>query len=150
MASVARTRLLTDTSLNGVNRNAGTITAYRLVSAGTPVANENAINGANVGGAAKLLGAIQEDVAPGATATVYGPGSIVQLENDGTAVINYGEDVVVVVGGSLAASGRVKTLPGTTGAYTKVGKCMSTAQIPATAGAKLLVRLCEPTTVNVA
>ena len=88
MSAIAKTRLLPDTSLTGVNRNASTITKDRLVTTGTPTGSENAIDGCNTGGGVtKVLGAIQEDVEAGKSTTVYGPGSIVQLENDGTGSI---------------------------------------------------------------
>jgi len=148
MAATAKTRLLPDTSKTGVNRNASTITSKRLVSAGTPVGSELAIDGANVGGVAKILGAIQEDVAAGKSTTLHGPGSIVELESDGTGTIAYGADVEAVAGGSLAASGRVKTLDlVTAGTHYRVGKSLSPATIAATAGAKVLVELCAPTPI---
>lgn len=151
MSAVKGTRLLPDTSKNGVNRNASTITKDRLVTTGTPTGSEAAIDGCNTGGGVtKILGAIQEDVETGRSTTVYGAGSVVQLENDGTSTIAYGDDVVAVAGASLAASGRVKTLPGTTGSYIKVGKCMTPGGVASTAGTKLLVELCHPTPVYVA
>lgn len=150
MSAVAKTKLLTDTSKTGVNRNASTITKDRLVTTGTPTGSEIAIDGCNTGGGvSKVMGAIQEDVAAGYSVTLYGSGSIVQLENDGTSTIAFGDDVVAVAGASLAASGRVKTLPGSTGTYYKVGKCVTPGGVASTAGTKLLVELCHPTPVYV-
>ncbi len=150
MSNVAKTRFVTETTKTGVNRNASTITKDRLVCAGTPTGSELAIDGTNAGSVNTILGAIQEDVETGKSVTLLGQGSIVQLENDGTATIAFGADVVAVAGGSLAASGRVKTLPGSTGTYIKVGKSVSPSTIAATAGAKVLVELCQPTPVYVA
>lgn len=149
MSATRYTRLLAETSKTGVNRNASTITKDRLVGVGTPTSQEFAIDGANVSGVTKLLGAIQEDVETAKSTTVYGPGSIVQLESDGSGTIEYGANVIAVAGGSLAASGRVKTLPGATGTYYLVGRSLSRTTVAATAGAKVLVELCHPTPVYV-
>jgi len=150
MSRVAYTKLLPDTAKNGTNRNASTITKDRLVSAGTPTGQEFAIDGANVGGVSTIVGAIQEDIEAGKSGTAYGPGSIVQLESDGSGTIAYGANLIVVAGASLAASGRVKTLPGSTGTYYLVGRSVSPSTIAATAGLKVLVELCHPTPVYVA
>lgn len=151
MSAVKGTRLLPDTTKSGVNRHAtSTITKDRLVVVGTPTGGETAINSANAGSLTQILGALQEDVALGATGTVYGAGSIVQLESDGSGTIDPGASVIAVAGASLAASGRVAQLPATVGggaSYWVVGKSASPSQIAATAGAKLLVELCHPTRV---
>lgn len=150
MGATAKTRMNPATAKSGVNRNASTITKNRMVCAGTPVGSELAIDGANVGGVAKVLGAIQEDVETGKATTVHGPGAIVTLESDGSGTIAYGAQVEVVAGGSLAASGRVKTLDlVTAGTHYKVGRCLSTTTVAASAGAIALVELCEPTPVVV-
>lgn len=151
MSTVAKTKFLTETAKTVVNRNASTITKDRLVTTGTPVGSELAADGCNTGGGVSaVLGAIQEDIEAGKSGTAYGPGSIVQLESDGSGTIAYGANLIVVAGGSLAASGRVKTLPGTTGTYYLVGRSVSPATIAATAGLKVLVELCHPTPVYVA
>lgn len=150
MGAAAKTRPHFPTIKSGVNRNASTITKGRFVSAGTPTGSELAFDGANVGGVAKVLGALQEDCAAGGTASLHGAGSIVEVESDGSGTIAYGADVEVVAGGSLAVSGRVKTLDLTTaGTHYHVGKSVSPATIAATAGAKVLVELCHPTPVIV-
>jgi hypothetical protein len=67
---------------------------------------------------------------------------IAKMENDGSAVINP-FDHVVVAGTSLVA-GRVKTQSITAGAsnlYNIIGLCVDDAQIPATAGAHVSVLL---------
>jgi hypothetical protein len=150
MSTVAKTKFVTETAKTVVNRNASTITKDRLVSAGTPTGQEFAIDGANVGGVSTIVGAIQEGIEAGKSGTAYGPGSIVQLESDGSGTIAYGANLIVVAGASLAASGRVKTLPGTTGTYYLVGRSVSPSTIAATAGLKVLVELCHPTPVYVA
>lgn len=149
MSAVAKTRLFTETAKAAVNHNASTITKDRLVGFGTPTGTERACDGLNVAGVTKIMGAIQEDVAAEGHVTVFGPGSIVQLESDGSGTIASGVDVVAVAGASLAVSGRVKTLPGTTGTHVKVGKHVGPTTIAANAGDKLLVELCEPTPVYV-
>lgn len=149
MSRVAYTKLLPDTAKTGVNRNGSTISKDRLVSVGTPTGQEFAIDGANVGGVSTIVGAIQEDVESGKTVTVYGPGSIVQLENDGTGTLAYGVELYAVAGASLAASGRVRGRPATTGHHTLIGRCLSRTTVAASAGAKVLVELFAPTPVYV-
>lgn len=152
MSATAKTRLLPDTSLTGVNRTAtpGTITKNKLVGIGTPVGSELALESLDVAGADKAIGAIQEDVESGKSVTVYGPGSIVSLESDGSGTIAPGAEVIAVAGASLAASGRMKTLPASTGTYYVVGKYIGSGTLAATAGLTGLVRLVEPRKIIVA
>lgn len=150
MGAIAGTRLLTDTAKSVVNRSGASLYADRMVGYGTPDGQEDAVTNLYTSNTGKIAGALQAALDDDEHGTVFGPGSIVQLESDGTATMDYGDDVVAVQGGSLAVGGRVKTLPGTTGAYYLVGKVRSKTQIPASAGAKLLVELCHPTRVYVA
>lgn len=151
MSAVAKQKLLTSTAKTGVNRNASTITKYRFVTTGTPVGSELAIDGCNAGGGvSEVLGLLQEDVLAGASVTLWGPGSIGQVENSGDAAIAYGDQLVVVAGGSLPASGRVRTLPGTTGTYYLVGRCVSPAGGGSAAADKLLIEVCHPIPIIVA
>ncbi len=150
MGAIAGTRLLTDTAKSCVNRAGAALYADRLVGYGTPDGSEDAVDNLYTTNVGKIAGAIQTAPADDEHVTVWGPGSIVQLESDGTATMAYGDDVVAVEGGAAAVGGRVKTLPGTTGAYYLVGKCRSKSTVAATAGAKLLVELCHPTRVYVA
>lgn len=150
MGANAQTRLLPDTSLSVVNRNASTIPKNKLVGVGTPTGSERAIDELHAAGVATVLGAISEDIETGATGTLWGPGSICSVESDGSGTIAYGAEVIAVAGASLAASGRVKTLPATTGTYYVVGRCVSPSAIAATAGALALIRLCEPRKIIVA
>jgi len=152
MSAIAKTRLLSDTSLNVVNRTAtpGTITKNKVVGVGTPVGSELAIESLDVAGASAALGVIAEDVESGKSTTLYGPGSIVGIESDGSGTIAYGAEVIAVAGASLAASGRVKTLPASTGTYYVVGRCLTPGGLAATAGLVGLFRLCEPRKVIVA
>lgn len=150
MGAIAGTRLLTDTAKSVVNRSGATLDADRLVGYGTPDGQEDAVANLYTTNTGKIAGALQSALGDDEHGTVWGPGSIVQLESDGSGTIDYGVDVIAVQGGSLSVGGRVKTLPGTTGAYYVVGKCRSKSQIAATAGAKLLVELCYPTRVYVA
>jgi hypothetical protein len=150
MGAIAGTRLLPDTAKSVVNRSGASLYADRLVGYGTPDGQEDAVDNLYTTNTAKVAGALQVALADDDHGTVYGPGSIVELESDGSGTIDYGVDVIAVQGASLAVGGRVKTLPGNTGAYVVVGKCRSKTQIAATAGAKLLVELCHPTRVYVA
>ncbi len=152
MSATAKTRLLPDTSLTGVNRTAtpGTITKNKIVGIGTPVGSELALESLDVAGADKAIGVIQEDVESGKSVTVYGPGSIVAVESDGSGTIDPGAEVIAVAGASLAASGRMKTLPGTTGTYYVIGRYISSGTLAATAGLTGLVRLVEPRKIIVA
>lgn len=152
MATTAKTRYLAETALTGVNRTAtpGTITKNRFVGFGTPTGSELAIESLDVAGASAVFGAIQEDVESGKSTTVYGPGSICAIESDGSGTIATGAEVIAVAGGSLAASGRMKTLPGSAGTYYVVGKYLGSGTLAATAGAVGLVRLCEPRKIIVA
>ena len=111
---------------------------------GTPVSTEEAIDGLNVAGVTKTFGAILEDVETGHSATLWGPGSIVPIESDGSGSISYGDYVIAVAGASLAASGRIKTLPATAGTHYIVGRCVKPGTIAATAGLKVLVELMAP------
>jgi hypothetical protein len=145
MGATANSKLLTETSKNVVNRNAGTITKNRLVGFGTATGGERAIDSLHVAGVAKTFGAIDQDVETGKSTTLWGPGSIVPLESDGSGVIAYGDYVIAVAGASLAAGGRVKKLPATAGTYYIVGRHVRPgADVAATAGALALVELMEP------
>lgn len=152
MSAVAKTRLLPDTSLNIVNRtaSASTITKNRVVGVGTPVGSELAVESLDVAGASASLGVIQEDIESGKGGTAYGPGSICAVESDGSGTIAYGAEVIAVAGGTLAASGRIKTLPAAAGTYYVIGKSVNSATVPATAGAQALIRLVEPRKIIVA
>lgn len=149
MGAIAGTRLLTDTAKSVANRSGATLAADRLVGYGTPDGQEDAVTNLYTSNTGKIAGALQSAVADDEHGTVWGPGSIVQLESDGTATMDYGDDVVAVRGAGTSDGGRVRTIPGSTGTYYLVGKCRSKTQIPATAGAKLLVELCHPTRVYV-
>lgn len=146
MSNVAKTKFVTATTKTGVNRNAGTITKQKLVSVGTPTGSELAINGlySGQGTVSTVLGAIQEDVETGKSVTIMGPGSIVALESDGTATIAYGAQVVAVSGASLAASGRIASLPAAAATYYCVGRSVNPATVAASAAALCLVELCHP------
>lgn len=152
MGTTAKTRYLADTALTGVNRtaSASTITKNKIVGRGTPVGSEVALESLDVAGVAASLGVIQEDVESGKSVTVFGPGSIVSVESDGSGTIATDAEVIAVAGGSLAASGRVKTLPGSAGTYYVVGRYIGHATLAATAGLTGLVRLCETRKVIVA
>lgn len=149
MSAIAKTRHLPDTSLNVVNRTAtpGTITKNKIVGFGTPVGSEIAIESLDVAGVALAAGVISEDVESGKSTTLHGPGSIEAIESDGSGTVSVGDEVIAVAGASLAASGRMKKLPATTGTYYVVGKALSA--VAANAGALGLVRLCEPRKVIV-
>lgn len=127
------------------NVESSTITKHRLVGYGTPTAtNRTPMVGLDTSGVDKIAGVIQDDVPTTEAGSVYSEdGDVVVIESDGSATIDFGDEVIAVAGGSLAASGRIKAR-GTvsTGANVRVvGHCVSTVQIPATAGAKVLVRL---------
>lgn len=146
MGATANSKLLPDTAHNVVNRNAATITKNRLVGFGTPTGAERAIDGLNVAGVDKTYGAILEDVETGKSVTLWGPGSIVDLESDGSGTIAYGEYVIAVAGASLAASGRIKKLPASAGTYYVIGRCVRPGTaLAATAGLKTLIELMAPT-----
>ncbi len=127
------------------NVESSTITKHRLVGYGTPTAsNRTPMVGLNTAGVDKIAGVIQDDVPAGEAGSVYGrTGDLVVIESDGSATIDYGDEVIAVAGGSLAASGRIKARGTPSGGANVrvVGHCESTTQIPATAGAKVLVRL---------
>lgn len=144
MSATANSKLLSDTAKNGVNRNAATITKNKLVGFGTPTGSERAIDALNVAGVALTFGAITDDVAAGASVTVWGPGSIVPVESDGSGTIAYGDYVIAVAGASLAASGRVKKLPTAAGTYYVVGRHVRPSTVANTAGHLALVELCTP------
>lgn len=150
MGATAGTRLLTDTAKSCVNRSGAALYEDRLVGYGTPDGAEDAVDNLYTTNTGVIAGAIQDAPADDEHVTVWGPGSVVELESDGTGTIAYGADVVAVQGASLAVGGRVKTLPGSTGAYYVVGKSRSKSTVAATAGAKVLVELCHPTRVYVA
>lgn len=150
MSNVAKTRHLPDTSLNVVNRNAGTIPKNKIVGVGTPTGNEFAIDSLHAAGASAAIGSISEDVETGKSTTLHGPGSIEAIESDGSGTIASGAEVIAVAGASLAAGGRVKTLPASTGTYYVVGRSVSPGTIAAVAGDLCLVRLCEPRKIIVA
>lgn len=150
MGATAKTRLLADTSLSVVNRNGSTIPKNKLVGTGTATGSEFAVDELHAAGASAVIGAISEDLESGATGTVWGPGSICAVESDGSGTIAPGAEVIAVAGASLAASGRVKTLPSGAGTYYVVGRCVSAAAVAATAGALALIRLCEPRKIIVA
>jgi len=131
--------------MSGTNANASTITKHRIVGHGTPTStNRQPIDGLNSTGVGKIAGVIQDDIPTGETGTVFDiDGMEVTIESDGSGTIDYGQRVIAVAGGSLAASGRVAALPGspTTGTnYEVVGRSISATQVPATAGAKVKVR----------
>lgn len=149
MGATAGTRFLPDTAKAAVNRSGGALYADRLVGYGTPDGSEDAVDNLYNTNTAKIAGAIQTAPDDDEQITVWGPGSIVQLESDGSGTIDYGTDVVAVQGGSSAVGGRVKQIPGTTGTYYVVGKSRSKSQVAASAGAKVLVELCPPTRVYV-
>ncbi len=152
MSNIAKTRHLPDTSLNVVNRtaSASTITKNKIVGVGTPVGTELAVESLDVAGVAAAIGVIAEDLESGKSGTLLGPGSIVGVESDGSGTIAYGAEVIAVAGASLAASGRMKTLPASTGTYYVIGRYLGPATLAATAGLVGLVRLCEPRKVIVA
>lgn len=150
MSATAGTRLLTDTAKSCINRSGGALYADRLVGYGTPEGSEDAVDSLHTTGVTKVAGAIQEAPDDDEHITVWGPGSIVELESDGSGTIAYGADVIAVAGASAAAGGRVKTLPGGTGSYVLVGKSRTKSTVAATAGLKVLVELCHPTPVYVA
>lgn len=152
MSNIAKTRHLPDTSLNVVNRtaSASTITKNKIVGVGTPVGTELAVESLDVAGVAAAIGVIAEDLESGKGGTLLGPGSIVGVESDGSGTIAYGAEVIAVAGASLAASGRMKTLPASTGTYYVIGRYLGPATLAATAGLVGLVRLCEPRKVIVA
>lgn len=152
MSAVAKTRLLSDTSLNIVNRTASTstITKNRVVGVGTPVGSELAVESLDVAGASAAFAVIQEDIESGKGGTGYGPGSICAIESDGSGTIAYGAEVIAVAGANLAASGRIKTLPAAAGTYYVIGKSVTPATVAATAGAQALIRLVEPRKIIVA
>lgn len=152
MSALAKTRLLPNTSLNVVNRTAtpGTITKYKIVGVGTPVGSELAIESLDVAGASAALGVISEDVESARSTTLWGPGSIVGVESDGSGTIANGAEVIAVAGASLAASGRMKTLPASAGTYYVIGRYIGGTTLAATAGLVGLVRLCEPRKIIVA
>ena len=81
MSAVAKTRLLSDTSLNIVNRtaSASTITKNRVVGVGTPVGAELAVESLDVAGASAAFAVIQEDIESGKGGTGYGVASLVAL-----------------------------------------------------------------------
>lgn len=149
MGAIAGTRLLTDTAKSCVNRAGATLATDRLVGYGTPDGTEDAVDNLYTTNTAKIAGALQDALADDEHGTVWGPGSIVQLESDGTATMGYGDDVVAVRGAGTSDGGRVKTIPGSSGTYYLVGKCRSKSTVAATAGAKVLVELCHPTRVYV-
>lgn len=130
----------------GTNAESSTITAYRLVGYGTPTStNKQPIQSLhNSGAIERIAGVIQADIEAGATGDVYcREGDEVTIESDGSATIDYGDELIAVAGASLAASGRVKAR-GSTSAGTNVrvvGRCVSPTQIPAVAGSKLRMRL---------
>lgn len=152
MGAIAKTRLLPDTSLTGVNRlvTPATLTKNKIVGRGTPTGSEVALESLDVAGVDKALGVIQEDVEAGKSVTVFGPGSIVAVESDGSDTIAPDAEVIAVAGASLAASGRMKTLPGSAGTYYVVGRYIGHATLAATAGLTGLVRLVETRKVIVA
>lgn len=150
MGATAGTRLLTDTAKSCANRSGAAFNTDRLVGYGTPDGSEDAVDSLHTTGVTKVAGAIQDTCDDDAHITVWGPGSIVELESDGSGTIAYGADVIAVAGASAAAGGRVKTLPGSTGSYVLVGKSRTKSTVAATAGAKVLVELCHPTPVYVA
>ena len=150
MGATAGTRFLPDTAKAAVNRSGGALYADRLVGYGTPDGSEDAVDSLHTTGVTKVAGAIQVAPDDDGQVTVYGPGSIVKLESDGSGTIAYGADVIAVAGASVAAGGRVKTLPGSTGSYVLVGKSRTKSTVAATAGLKVLVELCHPTPVYVA
>lgn len=130
----------------GTNAESSTITAYRLVGYGTVTStNKQPIQSLhNSGAIERIAGVIQADIEAGATGDVYcREGDEVTIESDGSATIDYGDELIAVAGASIAAGGRVKAR-GSTSAGTNVrvvGRCVSPTQIPATAGAKLRMRL---------
>lgn len=152
MSAIKGTRLLTDTSLNVVNRTAtpGTITKNKIVGIGTPTGTENAIESLDVAGASAAAGVIAEDVESAKSTTLYGPGSIVGVESDGSGTIAPGVEVIAVAGASLAASGRMKALPAGAGTYYVIGRYIGNSTLAATAGLVGLVRLVEPRKIIVA
>lgn len=127
------------------NIESSTVTKHRLVGYGTPTAaNRTPFVALNTAGVDKIAGVIQDDVPAGEAASVYSDdGDVVVIESDGSATIDYGDEVIAVAGASIAASGRVKArgTPSTGANVRVVGHCVSPTQIPATAGAKVLVRL---------
>jgi hypothetical protein len=129
----------------GINVNASTITKNRIVGHGTPTAtNRQPIDSLHSAGLRKIAGVIQSDVPTGEACTVFDePGMEVTIESDGTGTIDYGQELVAVAGGSLAAGGRVAPLPGspTSGTnYEIVGVSISATQVPAVAGSAVKVR----------
>ncbi len=124
------------------NRSGNTIRKNCLVGYGTAdFTGDRPIDSLNVAGVGKIAGVIQAAVEDDAVADVYREGDMV-LESDGSGTIAVGDRVYAVAGGSLAASGRVKALPGSpTGGtnYEIVGEALTAAA--ATAGAGVIVRL---------
>lgn len=149
MAATAGTRLLPDTAKACVNRSGAALYTDRLVGYGTPDGSEDAVDSLHTPGLTKIAGAIQVAADDDDQVTVYGPGSIVELESDGSATITYGADVEAVAGSAASDSGRVKSITATTGTKYVVGKSRSKSTVAATAGAKVLVELCHPTRVYV-
>ncbi len=132
-------------AFTGTNVNASTLPKYRIVGYGTPTAsNRNPINSLHVTGVDKIAGVVQDDVLTGEPGSVFSEdGDVVTMESDGTATIAYGDEVVAVAGSTLANGGRVAAR-GSVSAGTNVrlmGTCVSSETIPATAGARLSVRL---------
>lgn len=131
----------------GINAEASSITAYRLVAFGTPTStNKQPIQSLHNSGAIdRIAGVLQADVESGAAGDVYDKdGDEVTIESDGSGTIDYGEWVIAVAGASIAAGGRVKKLPSSPASgtnYWLVGQCVSPTQVPNTAGAKARVRL---------
>lgn len=124
------------------NRSGNTIRKNCLVGYGTAdFTGDRPIDSLDVAGVGKIAGAIQAAVLDDAIVGVYRDGDVV-LESDGSGTIAVGDRVYAVAGGSLAASGRVKALPGSPTAnanYEIVGRALTAAA--ATAGAEVVVRL---------
>lgn len=126
------------------NAEATTIPAYRIAGLGTPAAgNARPVVGLHTAGVNKIAGVTQHDIPSGEVGTVHHErGQEVVVESDGTGTIDFGQRVIAVAGSTNADAGRVAALPGspTTGTnYPVVGRCLSATQIPASAGARLVI-----------